>query len=94
MNETEFYYFVKALCVLHNASITGGRRTVVRNERVGGASGSKHLIENGFANDVALDLPARENTLKFVRDARALGLGVLVEHDHIHVQWPRKGQSR
>lgn len=94
MNEIEFYYYVKALCILHNASVTSGRRTIGRNFSVGGAKASKHLVGNGFANDVALDVPERENTMHFVRDARALGLGVLVEHDHIHVQWPRRGDSR
>lgn len=87
MTPGEFYAIVLAYCAAMGASITSGRRTYAHNATVGGVAGSAHRF--GLAFDLVYDAPA----LPSVRVAMAerLGLKLLVESDHDHVQplaWP------
>ena len=64
------------------ASITSWYRSPKRNKRVGGAASSMHLL--GLAVDVVLD--SREDVNSFTLLAKRMGLWVLDEQDHIHIQ--------
>lgn len=89
----DFCVIVWVLCVIHNASETSGRRTLVRSALVGStASQSRHLTVNstgqwcgGKARDLALDENTSENRAALVADARKLGLVAIDEDDHVHV---------
>ena len=76
---------VLALCLIFDCSETSGFRTEKRNELVGGAPNSRHKV--GLGRDLVLDDLAR--TDEVVHAAEKLGLWVLVEGDHIHLQEPR-----
>ena len=67
------------------ASCSSWGRTAKRNEAVGGAFNSRH--KDWLGADLVLD--AEENKAALINDARALGLWVLDEGDHVHVQEPR-----
>ena len=83
---------VLCLCAIHGLSETSGMRTRDRNASVGGSEDSKHLLEfGGWARDLAFDpylgteLTPNERA-DILRDAQALGLWVVDEGDHLHVQ--------
>ena len=76
---------VLALCLIYDCSETSGFRTDMRNLQVGGAPNSRHKV--GLGRDIVPDDPRR--TDEVVHAAEKLGLWVLVESDHIHVQEPR-----
>lgn len=74
------------LATAFNLSITSWIRSRKRNDAVGGVSDSRHLV--GLAVDVVLD--AGESREGFLRECKALGLQVIDEKDHLHVQEPRR----
>ena len=76
---------VLALCLIYDCSETSGFRTDMRNLLVGGAPDSRH--KEALAKDIVPDDQKRTHEIEHA--ARKLGLWVLVESDHIHVQEPR-----
>jgi hypothetical protein len=83
----EFAEAVVLYCGVTNASEIGGRRTPLRNGVVGGVEHSAHLA--GLARDVNYDneLPKAHRQ----QWAGALGLRIIFEDDHDHLQplnWP------
>lgn len=70
------------LRALHPISVTSWFRTRAHNKAVGGAANSKHL--SGQAVDVRIGDDGDRS--QFKADAERLGLWVLEEDDHIHVQ--------
>lgn len=81
----EFLERVRCLCALYHASMTSCARTDTRNARVGGNAASKHRLAMGaWAADLVCDAP--ELTGILADSARALGLVVEIESDHVHVQ--------
>ena len=85
MTFVQFHCYVEALCLIFDASVTGGRRTAARNEMVGGAPKSRHQCEHGFAADLEPDNPLQRQTL--AASAEKLGLWTKVYDDHVHVHW-------
>jgi len=82
MTRPEFIEFVAQLCEEFGGSITSWVRTKKRNTMVGGHPRSRHMT--GFGVDVVLD---EETSIPAFRDAAyALGLSVLDEGDHLHIQ--------
>ena len=84
MNRREFIDLVTMLCLVHRGSMTSYVRTIARNAIVGGHEHSKHLV--GLAVDVVLD--RKEDQGEFTLAAQRLGLRVIDEDDHLHVQVP------
>lgn len=87
-----FEKFVSAVNSLRREfaiSCTGWGRTAARNKRVGGLPNSRHLdwLAIDIVRDRGVDKPA------LIRRARALGLEVEDEPDHIHLEAPR-GQRK
>ena len=76
---------VLALCLIYDCSETSGYRTDMRNTAVGGASDSRH--KDALAKDIVADDQRQVHEIEHA--ARKLGLWVLVEDDHIHLQEPR-----
>ena len=76
---------VLALCLIYDCSETSGYRTEKRNALVGGADDSRH--KEALAKDIVPD--DRTIDHKIEHAAQKLGLWVLVESDHIHLQEPR-----
>ena len=62
-------------------SETSGYRSPERNERVGGSDQSKHLL--GMGRDFG---GSAEGIRQAARVAVELGLWILIEDDHLHVQ--------
>lgn len=80
-------YLDAKLCLAarYQFSTGSGRRTFNRNAKVKGHKNSRHLL--GFvADDCYLDF--NSDQAFFVADARRLGLKVVIEKDHIHIQSP------
>ena len=73
---------IRALAIYYDLSVTSWIRSRKRNLAVGGVNNSRHLF--GFAVDVVLDDLAL--TEQFVADANRIGLEVIQEGDHLHVQ--------
>jgi len=84
----EFAEAVYTYCATLGASETSGQRTSHHNLAVGGVAHSAHLVK--LASDVVYDVtPSREQRLDW---GRRLGLLVVIEEDHDHLQpidWPR-----
>ncbi len=76
---------VLALCLIYDCSETSGFRTDMRNTAVGGADDSRH--KEALAKDIVPDDVRQTHEIKHA--AQKLGLWVLVESDHIHLQEPR-----
>lgn len=74
---------INYLAIKHSFSVTSWFRTSKRNEQVGGVRGSFHLF--GLAVDCVLDNILDRS--EFVKDARSIGLVVVPEIDHIHLQF-------
>lgn len=83
MNVACFAFLIHTLCTIHSASVTSWIRTAKRNAAVGGGVNSRHLI--GMGCDCVLDDKAK--TAAFTAAARALGLQVADEGDHIHIEF-------
>lgn len=82
MTKSEFYDKVNSSLDLYPGSITSGRRSRLRNAEVGGHPRSLHLC--GLAFDVVLD--DHSDSAGFAIMCERLGLKVVLEKDHIHVQ--------
>jgi hypothetical protein len=76
---------VKLLALRFRFSVTSWIRSPVRNVAVGGVADSRHL--HGLAVDCVLD--EEKDRGEFKKAAAALGLQVIEEGDHIHLQEPR-----
>jgi uncharacterized protein YcbK (DUF882 family) len=77
---------IRLLAVLFPLSVTSWLRSRKHNEQVGGVTNSRHLL--GLAVDVVLDDTTQ--TAEFRVLAIQLGLQVIIEEDHVHVQEPRQ----
>ena len=76
---------IRCLRLLYSFSVTSWIRSRGHNFRVGGVSDSRHLF--GLAVDLVFD-PGSDMS-GFNEKAAQLGLQVVVEGDHLHVQEPR-----
>ncbi len=76
---------VLALCLIYDCSETSGFRTEKRNKAEKGADDSRHL--EGLARDIVPDDRTKDHEISHA--AKRLGLWVLIESDHIHLQEPR-----
>lgn len=77
---------VAAYCGATRASVTSWIRTPHRNSMVGGARYSRH--KDGLGVDVVYDLIIPLSRAETV--AGELGLELIREYDHDHLQAPRK----
>lgn len=82
MTPYEFLTGVMIYCTRAGGSVTSWGRTKAHNQKVGGVQNSPHLYWLGA--DVVLDAPAPEG--ERVELARRLGLKLIVEADHDHLQ--------
>ena len=82
MTRAEFAEAAATFCVLTGGSVTSWTRTLRHNTAVGGVKHSAHLY--GLAVDVVYDTP-QALPLTMER-ARRLGLKLIREGDHDHVQ--------
>jgi len=84
MTLSAFVQNILTLTTLFKGSVTSWFRSKERNKQVGGHSRSLHLC--GLAVDIVLD----DDTLKheFFKMCVRLGLRVVDEGDHYHVQIP------
>jgi len=82
MTPAGFAINVQTYCLRFDASITSYLRTASHNEKVGGVAHSPHLL--GLGADVVYDKPVPLAVRQ--RTAQALGLLVLEEGDHDHLQ--------
>lgn len=78
----KFITIVLVLRVQFAFSVTSWIRTHLRNKQVGGADESLHLC--GLGLDIVLDNPADSES--FIKRANRLGLKVINEGDHLHLQ--------
>lgn len=85
-SRVEFLEKVLYLCEEYSCSVTSWIRTDKRNNRVKGVKDSLHL--KGLAVDVVLDNSRRFK--KFVKAAKILGLDVIRENDHIHLEMEKE----
>lgn len=76
-------------------SQTSGARSDSRNQRVGGAEGSKHAIRRRVAQDYALENPdgspmTNEQRERLIRACKVLGFWAVIHDagsgDHLHTQ--------
>ena len=82
MTRAEFVDAALTYCDLTDASVSSWKRTVKHNTAVGGVVQSAHLF--GLAVDVVYDAPV---ALPLAMErARRLGLRLLREADHDHLQ--------
>ena len=81
MTVGEFAEAVSMYCVLHGGSITSWGRSTKHNTDVGGVPGSSHRFWRGA--DVVYDSPPAATRAEY---ARRLGLKLLPEGDHDHLQ--------
>jgi hypothetical protein len=79
---TDFAEAARTYALAHGASVTSWLRTPDRNRRVGGAERSAHL--EALAVDLVYDHPIPEPQRRL--DAELLGLRLIVETDHDHLQ--------
>jgi hypothetical protein len=87
MTVGEFAEAALLYCIVTNASEVSGRRTALRNAVAAGVAHSAHLA--GLARDVQYDgeIPKADRQ----QWAGALGLRIIFEDDHDHLQplnWP------
>lgn len=86
MTISEFAQSVFAYCSVFDGSVTSWIRTPKRNKAKGGASQSAHLF--GLGADVVYDTVPPSLSIAKAR-TNALGLEVIRENDHDHLQ-PRR----
>lgn len=84
MTVGEFAEAVAMYCLLHEGSITSWGRSTKRNTTVGGVPGSSHRFWRGA--DVVYDDPAAVKNPLRSEYARRLGLKLVIEGDHDHLQ--------
>jgi hypothetical protein len=82
MTVEEFAWALVRFCIQLRASVTSHYRTAAHNAAVGGVAGSAHRA--GLGADVVYDAPVDETLRR--ETAAQLGLGLLVESDHDHLQ--------
>jgi hypothetical protein len=88
MTPDEFSDRARTYCAITGGSVTSWGRTTTHNAAVGGVPRSAHRF--WLAVDVVYDAPVAE--LEAIEIARRLGLRVIREDDHDHVQpleWPK-----
>ena len=76
---------IRCLRLCYSFSVTSWIRSKEHNAKVGGVSDSRHLF--GLAVDIVFD-PGSDMS-GFNDKAGQLGLQVIAEGDHLHVQEPR-----
>lgn len=89
MTPLDFWQALTAYCALVGGSVTSYGRTQEHNARVGGVPLSGHLF--WLAADVVYDDATRARALPRADFARRLGLRLIAESDHDHLQpwaWP------
>lgn len=82
----EFWLAVYRYATRVRGSVVSGYRTFLRNRAVGGVAASRHL--DGLAADVVLDEPLTHPIAVDARHRLAADLGIklVVEDDHDHLQ--------
>lgn len=80
----EFAEAVAMYCLLHGGSITSWGRSTKHNADVGGVPGSPHRFWRGA--DVVYDDPTSQADPQRLEYARRLGLKIVQEGDHDHLQ--------
>lgn len=80
-----FALAVYRYCVRFRGSVVSGFRTRSRNRDVGGKPDSLHL--QGLAADVVLDFNGDDDSRHVA--AFDLGLRLVIEHDHDHLEYRR-----
>jgi hypothetical protein len=80
----EFAEAAYIYCLLHGASTTSGVRSTARNTKVGGVPFSPHRF--GRAMDVVYDDLNTQSDPARLEVAQRLGLNVIPEGDHDHLQ--------
>lgn len=80
----EFAESVAIYCYTHGGSITSWGRSLAHNKLVGGVSGSSHRFFKGA--DVVYDTSKTYNEVSRIEYARRLGLKLIAEGDHDHLQ--------
>ena len=90
MNYTpsQFHELLMALSGLFGFRVSSYYRSPWANQQVGGVPDSLHQL--WLAADVVLDDMADLNKTNFTRGAERLGLLVVDEEDHLHVQLSRR----
>ena len=83
--ELAFARTVLVLAGQYQFSVTSWGRTAAHNARVGGVINSRHL--EWLAVDMVCD--SVDEYLRLTQGAELLGLQVIAEKDHIHVQVKR-----
>jgi hypothetical protein len=78
----DFCLAIRALALIHRVSVVSWWRTEIRNRAEGGIVDSRHL--DGLGADLIPD--ATENRANIITTARSLGLQVVDEGDHIHIE--------
>lgn len=84
----EFAVRIYSLCRKFNGSVTSWVRTAKRNSLVGGHPQSEHLV--GLGADIVWDDPPALAEVQVV--AVDLGLKVVRENDHDHIQPLERGK--
>lgn len=84
MTVGEFAEAVAMYCLLHGGSITSWGRSTKHNKDVGGVPGSPHRFWRGA--DVVYDDPATMADPLAIEYARRLGIKIVQEGDHHHLQ--------
>lgn len=84
MSIGEFAEAVATYCLIHGGSITSWGRTTLRNKAVGGVPGSSHRFWRGA--DVVYDSTDVWKDPNRIEYARRLGLKIIAEGDHDHLQ--------
>ena len=80
----EFAEAASMYCMIWGGSTTSWGRSKIHNEAVGGVSGSAHRFWRGL--DVVYDDKATFTNPKRLIDATRLGLLLIPEADHDHLQ--------
>jgi len=78
----EFCIAIRSLTRLHRVSVTSWWRSHEHNRNERGLPGSRHL--DGVGADLILD--QNEDRAAVMKTARSLGLQVVDERDHLHVE--------
>ena len=89
MGVGEFAEAVAMYCLIHGGSITSWGRSTKHNTDVGGVPGSPHRFWRGA--DVVYDNPATQQDELRIEYAKRLGLKLVAEGSHDHLQpddWP------
>src|SRR4051812_49038468 len=79
-NQHNFVGSILALASAYDISVTSWGRTAKRNRMVGGVANSRHL--EWCAVDIVLDDNTKRGEVSIA--AKALGLEVIAEDDHLH----------